>query len=67
MGKAVMRLVNYGSPVDMDFPARIQGVYTKAVLLRPEAAPLELKAARRGNTTEIRVPDLRRAGLIVFS
>ena len=66
-GAAVVCAINYGSPIDMDFPARIQGHYTKATLLRPEAAPVPLKAAKRGTTTEVYIPELGRLGVVVFS
>ncbi len=66
-GAAALCAINYGVPVDMDFPARIQEHYAKATLLRPEAAPVALKAVKRGTTTEVYVPELRRLGVIVFS
>jgi hypothetical protein len=66
-GRASVCLVNYGSPAGAEFPARVQGVFQSAVLLRPESAPLELKAVKRGTTTEIQVPELRRLGVVEFS
>lgn len=65
-GKGVMHCVNYGSPIDHEIQARIQGVYSKATLLRPDAPPLALKASRRGTTTEVMIPELRRLGVVVF-
>jgi hypothetical protein len=65
-GKALMLVVNYGQPLDSDFPVRVQGHYTNATLLRPDASPTPLKAARRGSTTEVFVPELKRLGVVVF-
>lgn len=66
-GKALLHTINYGSPVTADIQARIQGNFDKAMLLRPEAAPKELKTAARGTTTEVFLPELRRLGVVVFS
>ena len=52
-GKGVLHCINYGAPVNAEIQARIQGNFNKATLLRPEAPPKELKAARRGTTTEV--------------
>jgi hypothetical protein len=49
-----------------DLMAYVQGNYQSAVLLRPEAPPLRLKASKRGASTEVILPDLRRVGLVVF-
>ncbi len=65
--RTVVTAVNYGSPIDYDVPARVQGFYAKATLLRPNAAPLPLKPVKRGTTTEVLVPQLKRLGVIVFS
>jgi hypothetical protein len=65
-GAALLHLVNYGSPMDSDFPARVQGHFSRATLVRPEAGPLPLKTARRGSTTEVFVPELLRLGVVVF-
>jgi hypothetical protein len=66
-GERLLHLVNYGSPIDMDVQARVQGHFTNATLLRPDASPMPLQAARRGSTTEVQVPALRRLGVVVFS
>ncbi|HWB96128.1 MAG TPA: hypothetical protein VG672_05485 [Bryobacteraceae bacterium] len=65
-GKGLMHCVNYGSPIDQEIQARIQGSYSKATLLRPDAPPRELKASQRGTTTEVMIPELRRLGVVVF-
>jgi len=66
-GERLVHLVNYGSPIDMDVQTRVQGHFTKATLLRPEADPKSLQAAKRGQMTEVQVPELRRLGVVVFS
>jgi len=65
-GRALLHLINYGSPLSSEMLAGIQGCYSRASLLRPEAAPLLLPTARRGTTTEITIPELRRVGVVVF-
>ena len=63
-----MHVINYGSPiVDRQALAQIQGAFTRATLLRPEGAPLELKPFRRGAVTEVMIPELTRLGVIAFS
>lgn len=57
-------LVNYGWPSDNEIQVRVQGAYRSATLLRPESAPVELKAARRGTMTEVFVPQMRRIAVI---
>ena len=63
----LVHLINYGSPIDTDVQARVRGHFTKATLLRPEANPISLQAAKRGTMTEVQVPEIRRLGVIVFS
>ena len=65
-GGRLLHLINYGSPIDMDVQARIQGHFTKATLMRPDAAPVSLAPARRGTMTEVQVPALKRLGVVVF-
>jgi hypothetical protein len=65
-GERLLHLVNYGSPVDQDLQARIQGHFTRATLMRPEASPMKLQPAKRGSTTEVMVPELKRLGAVVF-
>jgi hypothetical protein len=64
--KGVLHCINYGSPVNTAFQVRMQGAFTKATLLRPDAAQTELKVALRGTTSEILIPELRRFGIVVF-
>ena len=65
-GRALLHLINYGSPLSSELLAGIQGGYSRASLLRPEAAPLLLPTARRGTTTEVMIPELRRVGVVVL-
>ena len=66
-GERLLHLVNYGSPIDTDLQARVQGNFAKATLLRPDGSPLALPAAKRGTTTEVFVPEVKRLGVVVFS
>jgi hypothetical protein len=66
-GERLLHVINYGSPTDNEVQARVQGHFAKAVLLRPEASPLPLQAARRGTTTEVFVPEIKRLAVVVFS
>ena len=65
-GEQLMHLLNYGSPIDSDVQARVQGHFSKATLLRPDGEPIALKPAKRGTMTEVEVPELRRLGVVVF-
>jgi hypothetical protein len=66
-GERLLHLINYGSPIDTDLQARVQGHFTKATLLRPDASAMPLEPAKRGTTTEVFVPELKRVGVVVFS
>lgn len=66
LGRALLHLINYGSRLDGEVLAAIQGSYSRASLLRPEAAPLSLPTAKRGTTTEVRIPELGRVGVVVL-
>jgi hypothetical protein len=65
-GRALLLAINYGEQAAVDFPARIQGHFGTATLLRPEAPPAPLKTARRGSMTEVFFPELNRLGVVVF-
>lgn len=65
-GERLLPLINYGAPIDTELQARVQGHFSKAQLLRPDAPPLTLPVAKRGSTTEVFVPELKRAGVVVF-
>lgn len=66
-GRALLLLVNYGSRLDSDalVLAAIQGIYTHASLLQPEAETLSLRPAKRETHTEIMIPELGRVGVLV--
>ena len=62
----LLHVIQYGSPLRDDVQARVQGHYSRARLLRPEAPPLELKAAVRGTMTEVFLKSVRRLGVVQF-
>lgn len=66
-GQAVLHVINYGSGAREEVQAHIQGHFSKATLFRPEAPSLELKAARRGTSTEVFLPTLQRIATVRFS
>ena len=66
-GERLLHVINYGSPVDTELQARIQGHFTKAMLLRPDASPVSLQTAKRGTTTEVFLPEVKRLAVVVFS
>jgi hypothetical protein len=66
-GDALMHVINYGSKVETEVQARIQGHFGKAVLLRPETgAPQDLKISKRGATSEVFLPNLAHAAIVHF-
>jgi hypothetical protein len=65
-GQAVLYIVNYGRPQDLPVLARIQGSFTKAMLLRPEAPPESVKVSRRGSSSEATLPSMERVAAVVF-
>ncbi len=60
-------LVNYGSAFDHDVQVRVQGVYSRARLMRPEKPEMELKAAKRGASTEVMIPEMDKVGVVLFT
>ena len=72
----VLHLLNYGTGGGgrrggrvgngSEIQVRMQGVFQKARLLQPGAAPQELETARRGSTTEVLVPVFERVATVVF-
>ncbi len=65
-GQVVLHVVNYGSPTEMETQTRVQGVFSRATLLKPDAPPRDLLVTRRGATTEIQIPGFRRLAVVVF-
>ena len=63
---AVLYIVNYGRAQDLPVLARLQGSFTRATLLRPEAPPEPVKVSRRGSSSEATLPGLDRAAAVVF-
>lgn len=58
--------LNYGSKVDQEVQVRVQGLFAKAMLLRPEAEPMDLKIYKRGTMTEVFLPSLTVVAAIRF-
>jgi hypothetical protein len=65
--KALLCAVNYGHPFPWDLVAQINGHYSEATLLRPDARPLTLKVARRGPNSEVGLPSLKLLAVVVFT
>jgi hypothetical protein len=65
--EAVLSVVNYSTELKTETLVRVQGVFRRASLLTPDAGPRELKAVKRGATTEIYLPEVRRLAVVVFS
>jgi hypothetical protein len=65
-GEALLHVVNYGSAAKEEIQAHIQGHFSKALLLSPEKAPLVLKTARRGPSTEVFLPTMERLAVVRF-
>jgi len=62
-GGLSVELLNYGG-FERDFLVRVEGVFSRATLRSPEAAPAVLRAARRGSGTEVELARVHRvAGL----
>jgi hypothetical protein len=65
-GRAVLRAINYGQPLGWELMLYANGNYRKATLLRPEGPPVPLKTAKRGGSTELKLPALERVGVVVL-
>jgi hypothetical protein len=63
----VLSVVNYGRPLEDQTLVRVHGVFPRATMLAPDARPRELKAVKRGATTEIYLPPMRCLAVVVFS
>ncbi len=62
----LLHIIQYGGPITNEIQARMQGIYNRATLLRPEAPPLPLKVYRRGTTTEVFPSAIRRLAVVQF-
>lgn len=64
--QAALVVVNYGTSTTMHLLVRVHGSYNSARLLRPESASMQLQTSKRGNATEVMIPELRRTAIVVF-
>jgi len=65
-GRASLHLINYGSRLEEEVLVAVQGSYSRATLLRPEAPARPLPTAQRGTTSEVTVPGLERVGILIL-
>ena len=65
-GEALLHIVNYGAAQKEELQARIDGHFSQATLLRPEAPPVPLKTRSRGLATEVFLPTLQRVAVVRF-
>lgn len=65
-GQRIVHAVNYGDAIDQEVQTRVQGQYGRATMLAPGARPMALKVFKRGTTTEVMIPSIRRLASIVF-
>jgi hypothetical protein len=63
-GGARVLLVNYDTPIDQGFPARIDGVFRRAMVVELDGEQRSLKAVKRGEATEVWVDRMGRFALI---
>jgi hypothetical protein len=61
---AQIHLVNYDTPIERGFPARVDGVFRRATVLEPNGQARSLKAVKRGDATEVWVDRIGRLALI---
>jgi hypothetical protein len=66
-GNSALHIINYGQPVEFPVLARIDGVFTRAIVVRPEAGPQSLKVGRRGSASEVAVDHLGRLATVIFT
>jgi hypothetical protein len=69
-GEARLVVVNYGSGSPQFFReimVHVHGFYSRALLERPEGAPVEIPVLRRGPVTELRLPALGRVATVGLS
>ncbi len=65
--KAAVVVINYATAVDDLVQVRVQGHYATARLMRPEAETMPLQTAKRGTTTEVFLPELRRLAVVALA
>ncbi len=66
-GELLLHVLQYGSGESTELQARVQGHFSRAVMLSPGASPQPLQTARRGSTTEVFLPSPRRLAIVRFS
>ena len=66
-GELLLHVLQYGNGESTELQARVQGHFTRAVLLTPGADSQPVKTERRGSTTEVVFPTPRRLAIIRFS
>lgn len=64
--QAVLHAINYGGPIDIETQVRVRGIYTRASLLAPGESRKSLECSKRGETTEVMIPKIRRLATVVF-
>ena len=65
-GTAALHVINYSQPTEQQILVRIQGNFTSATLLRPEAESTPLKISPRGTASEVALPGLGRVATVIF-
>lgn len=62
----LLHIIQYGEPVRNEIQARMNGIFQRATLFRPEAPPITLKVYHRGGTTEVFPPAIQRLAVVQF-
>ncbi len=65
-GTAALHVINYSQPTEQQILVLIQGNFTNATMLRPEAESVPLKISPRGTASEVALPGLGRVATVVF-
>lgn len=66
-GELLLHVLQYGNGEPTELQARVQGHFSRAVMLSPGTSPQPLQTARRGSTTEVFLPSPRRLAIVRFS
>lgn len=65
-GTAALHVINYSQPTEQQILLLIQGNFSSATVLRPEAESVPLKISPRGTASEVALPGLGRVATVVF-
>jgi hypothetical protein len=65
-GTAALHVINYSQPTEQPILVSIQGNFSSATVLRPEAQSVPLKISPRGTASEVALPGLGRVATVVF-